>query len=107
VAVRCRRVNGFSSSTAAIESLFVAEACWRFEAPGFHMYDPPNKALEQHDTVTERAEPRYAPAGVCSPLTFRRNMSSRPKRSKRQRDERRDRKEVALRGATWVPEKRI
>ena len=35
----------------ACESLSVAEACERFEAPGFHMYDPPNKALEPTPTV--------------------------------------------------------
>jgi hypothetical protein len=35
----------------ASESLFLAEARWGFEAPGFHMYDPPNKAPEPTLTV--------------------------------------------------------
>ena len=32
-------------------SLFVAEAGWRFERLQFHMYDPPNKALEPTLTI--------------------------------------------------------
>ena len=59
----------FFVDRVASESLFVAEARTGFEAPGFHMYDPPNKALEPtRPSVTERAEPRSAPAGRVAHL---------------------------------------